>query len=404
MSMLQRVGVLVSFWLAATVFASAQAPSSPTLNEAPRVLQGTGPTANPAADTHAAADAAKNGDGFDVSPFLDKTFGFLPVVSPITEPAIGYGASGGLMFLSKSFGDMSAGLGRPNITYVGGMGTSNGSWAVYGIDARYWLRDHLQTLFVAIYGSLNLDFYGIGKTEALQDDPLRYSLRPIGGTAQVKYRFGDSSIWAGLNARFASTAVEFDSKEGTDLPAYHRASNLGGATAMAVWDSRDNIFTPIRGTYVEGNFGMFLAGPESTGVFEQAELLALQFIPLPFRLYLGLRGQVKATFGEAPFYFLPFISMRGVMQVRYQGEEIAQLEAELRWQFWKRWSLVGFAGGGGAWAQFERFDEAQGVAAGGGGFRYEIARKYGIHAGIDVAGSRDTAAVYIQVGSDWMRP
>lgn len=61
-------------------------------------------------------------------------------------------------------------------------------------------------------------------------------------------------------------------------------------------------------------------------------------------------------------------------------------------------------GGGGAWNHFEQLDNSQGVLAGGGGFRYELARRYGIHAGIDVAGSRDTAAVYLQVGSAWMRP
>ena len=90
--------------------------------------------------------------------------------------------------------------------------------------------------------------------------------------------------------------------------------------------------------------------------------------------------------------------------MRYQGEEIAQAELELRWQFWKRFSLVGFAGGGGAWNDFEKLDNAQGVVSGGGGFRYELAREFGLHAGVDVAFSRDTAAVYLQVGSAWMRP
>ena len=35
-------------------------------------------------------------DGWaDVSGFLDEAYGFLPVVIPITEPAVGYGAAGG---------------------------------------------------------------------------------------------------------------------------------------------------------------------------------------------------------------------------------------------------------------------------------------------------------------------
>jgi hypothetical protein len=38
------------------------------------------------------------------------------------------------------------------------------------------------------------------------------------------------------------------------------------------------------------------------------------------------------------------------------------------------------------------------------GLRYEIARKYGIHLGLDVAFGPDNTAVYVQVGSAWARP
>jgi hypothetical protein len=90
--------------------------------------------------------------------------------------------------------------------------------------------------------------------------------------------------------------------------------------------------------------------------------------------------------------------------MRYQGEEVAQMEAELRWQFWKRFSLVGFIGGGAAWNDFERFDNTQTILTGGTGFRYELARKYGIHVGLDVGFSAHDTAVYVQIGSAWARP
>ena len=41
---------------------------------------------------------------------------------------------------------------------------------------------------------------------------------------------------------------------------------------------------------------------------------------------------------------------------------------------------------------------------GRGGFRYELAREYGAHAGVDLGFSRDETAIYIQVGSAWARP
>jgi hypothetical protein len=108
----------------------------------------------------------------------------------------------------------------------------------------------------------------------------------------------------------------------------------------------------------------------------------MQYVPLHPKLTLGVRGDGSFSFGDVPFYLRPYIDLRGVSKMRYQGEHAAKVEAELRWQFWKRLSLVGF---------------------GGAGFRYELARKYKLHLGIDVAFGPDGAAFYVQLGSAWMR-
>jgi hypothetical protein len=67
---------------------------------------------------------------------------------------------------------------------------------------------------------------------------------------------------------------------------------------------------------------------------------------------------------------VPLVSARGAPITRYQGNEPASIEAELRWQFWRRSS----------------------------------ARKYGIHMGLDLAFGPDNTAVYVQVGRAWARP
>jgi len=345
-------------------------------------------------------------DGWpDLSSFLDKKFGFLPVVMPITEPAVGYGAAGGLVFLSKSLGDAAKGLGRPNITFVGGMGTANGSWGAVGADIRYWLEDHVQTLVGGIYASINLDFYGIGSDSRLENHPLRYNLNPKAGTLQGKYRFGESQIWLGFGYAFALSEVRFDVPDGTaELPDYERLSNVGVILPSLKLDTRDNVFTPLRGVFAEASVGIagkWLGGDDN---FVRAGLTVIQYLPLPHDFYFGLRLDGSAAFGNAPFYVLPYVGLRGVPVMRYQGEEVLSLEGELRWQFWKRWSILGFAGAGNAWNDFEKLDDAQGVVSGGGGFRYELARSYGIHMGVDIAFSRDTTAFYVQAGSAWGRP
>jgi hypothetical protein len=47
------------------------------------------------------------------------------------------------------------------------------------------------------------------------------------------------------------------------------------------------------------------------------------------------------------------------------------------------------------------FADAEAVTAGGVGVRYFIARKLGMHIGVDVARGPEDTVVYLQVGSAW---
>jgi outer membrane protein assembly factor BamA len=288
---------------------------------------------------------------------------------------------------------------------VGGLGTGNGTWGAFAGDMHYWFDDHLQTLVGLIYASANLDFYGIGDNPTLGNTPLRYNLEPKGGMLRTKYRFGDSRFWVGLNYAFSATEVSFDEPPGTPgVPAFQHQSNVGGFTPSLTFDTRDNFFTPNRGTYLEASGGFFcpaLGGDEN---FQRADLIAMQFVPLSSRLFFGVRAEAAGSFGDEPFYLRPYIHLRGAPTLRYQGDEVAEIETELRWQFWKRFSAVGFVGGGAAWNNLEHFDSTQTVVTGGVGFRYELAKAYGIHAGLDLAFAPDNTAVYIQIGSAWARP
>jgi outer membrane protein assembly factor BamA len=285
------------------------------------------------------------------------------------------------------------------------MGTENGTWGTVMGDMRHWHDDRVQTLAALIYCSVNLDFHGLGHNDLLSEHPLRYTLEPKGGFTQGKYRLGISKIWVGLSYAFVATDVRFEAPDGTPgLPDTNQRSTVGGLTPSLTYDTRDNIFTTGRGTYVELTAGLFSGALGGDDEFQRARLIAMQFFPFGSRWFLGMRGETAASFGDEPFYLRPFLNLRGVPIMRYQGEEMAQLEVEARWQFWKRFSLVGFLGGGGVWNDFEQFGESLAIVAGGGGFRYEIAREYGIHMGADIAFSEDNNAVYIQVGSAWARP
>jgi hypothetical protein len=368
----------------------------------------------PAADKEALQTAATNTsskffsteDGWlDVSGFLDETYGFVPLVIPITEPAVGYGAAGGLAFIDKPFGKAQAGYGRPNITVVGGLGTENGTWGAMAGDMRHWMDDRLQTLVGVVRASVNLDFYGIGRNNVLNSNPRSYNLEPLAGLVRAKYRIVGSKFWAGLAYALATTDVSFDTPGMVPgLPDIQKVSRVGGVAPSISYDSRDSMFTPLKGTFIEATAGFFAPAFGGDDEFQRHSLTAIQYFPLHEDVSMGLRGDATMSTGDVPFYMRPFISLRGAPVMRYQGEEVGQIEVEVRWQCWKRFSLVGFAGYGAAWNDFERIDNKLTIATGGTGFRYEIARAYGLHMGVDLAFGPDVTAVYVQFGSAWMRP
>ena len=346
-------------------------------------------------------------DGWvDVSRFLDKGYGFVPVVVPITEPAVGYGAAVALVFIDKAQRAEQAGFGRPSMTAVGGLATENGTRGLAAGDVRYWLDDRLQTVAAFAYAPINLTFYGIGDG-AVRRNPVDYSLTPIGGVLSAKYRMGARSRWwAGLGYSYASTEAEFRPSASLPADAIPASGTIrtGGLTPATSFDSRNNGFTPTGGIYAEASCGLYAGWLGSDSKFQRPGAIVMGYVPLHRRLTLGVRGDVTATLGDAPFYFRPFVSNRGVEAMRYQGEEVAQAEAELRWQFWKRISLVGLGGLGSAWNDLGDFRHQETISTYGAGLRYEIARRYGLHLGADVAFGPDDPILYIQFGSAWMRP
>jgi hypothetical protein len=65
--------------------------------------------------------------------------------------------------------------------------------------------------------------------------------------------------------------------------------------------------------------------------------------------------------------------------------------------------VVAFGGAGVARLD-ERYARDKWAGAAGAGFRYELARKFGLHVGLDVARGPEETAVYLQVGNAWFRP
>jgi hypothetical protein len=340
---------------------------------------------------------------FDASAFLAGAYGFVPIGSIITDPAVGYGGALGLIFIQPNQDPTTHQTIRPNLTAVGGFGTENGSWGGVAGHSGLWQGGRWETLAGAFYTSLNLEFFGQG--EALEDAPLKYNLLAWGTVAQTDYKIGETSFWTGLRYVFADTAAKFDL--GNVVPGLRPLDydqRLSGLTPIVSYDTRDNFFTPTKGIYAEAAVSVFSETLGGDADFQIATVTSMWFRPLGPALNFGIKGDVSASFDDVPFYLRPYVQLRGIQSLQLQGENLAQAEVELRWQRRGRYSLVAFAGGGVVWNDLDEFNNERSTATGGLGFRYLAARLFGLHMGIDIAFGPDDPIIYIQFGSAWFRP
>jgi hypothetical protein len=342
---------------------------------------------------------------FDVSSFLETPRGFLPVPVVVTEPAVGYG--GGLvgMFLRPREKAGEQGWARPNISAIGAIGTENGTRAAFAGDASRWLDGRLKTLAATGAAHVNLDFYGLGTQRASLDEAIRYSLDVNLLFLQGTWQITPKSPWS-LGLRYIYAQVEPKLRDAPVFPNLpdHVDITISAPAAILEFDSRDNVFTPTRGVFAET---VYLMSREDLGAsvdFERFQQVVMGWYPLTAAVTLGLRADYQKASDDAPFFLRPYIELRGVQAMRYQGDEMASAEFEARWQFRARWSAVVAAGAGTAHSTRANFSANQDIVSGAVGLRYELARKFGLHAGVDIGFSSETTAIYFQVGNAWFRP
>ena len=368
------------------------------------------PASNTAATEGPAKPASKFRDPqdgqFDLSTFLATPKRFLPIPLVVTEPAVGYGGGIAGMFVRPRKQAGSEGFARPNMSIVGGLATENGTWMAFAGDSSHWMDERVQTLAAIGGGEINLDFYGLGDAADSLDQPVSYTLDSKLLMLQGSWKPQPKSSWS-IGLRYIYSEVEPKLRDAPAqfpglLDAVHM--KISAPAAVLEFDSRNNLFTPTKGLFAESVYLDSLEDLGATEEFQRFQQVVMGWIPLSEDWTLGMRGDYQWSSDGTPFFLRPYVKLRGVAAMRYQGDEMASAEVEARWRMRGRWSLVGAGGYGTAHTERDLFSATKDVWSGAVGFRYELARMFGMHAGMDVGFSSGETAIYIQIGSAWFRP
>ena len=353
-----------------------------------------------------AAEMIAPEDGMvDMSRYLqDNPYGFLPIPVVITEPAVGYG--GGLfgLFLHGKGKEIGHRFIPPAMTAFGGGVTQNGTWFVGAGHRHTWQDDQIRYLIAGGYATINLDIYSGDTAGFSSNRSVEAETRGYGGMQKILFRVGDTPMFIGASQFWAKVSISAPANlliDKTWKRVLGETSTLSGLGIVAEYDTTNNFFWPGQGVSLSGEYQFYGRHFGGDYRYDFVTLDGKYYIPLSSRWTLSLAANYQRLSHQEkhlPPMTRPYIALRGISHYRYQGEDVSTVQSQLAWQATPSWVVQGFVGTGSAADSTEELYNTAEVAW-GTGFRYLIAREYGLHTGIDVAFSAHEQTLYFIVGS-----
>lgn len=324
---------------------------------------------------------------------------------PVVNPTIGAGLAGVAMYL-YSVDEGS----QPSFTGVGAMYTDSKSWGAGIAQVLNFSDDAWRLKGGGGYFDLNLDFFGIGNEEG--DKNISIPINQKGWGAGVRGLRRIKGHWyGGLQYWYLSIDSSLDFDWTPPVPGRPGPYGLGIKSAVAglglvgEYDSRDNIFNPYKGTLFTLKWNESASWLGSDFRFSSADVVYNRYLPVGEKKVLALRGTGCWTPGDTPFYALCKFGqggdLRGYIGGQYRDQVMFTAQAEFRWQFYKRWGMVAFAGVGGIDEDLGGFDFSNPLPSLGAGLRFMLSEKNRLNLSVDYAVGKDSDAWYFSVGESF---
>ncbi len=344
---------------------------------------------------------------FDVSDWVLTAHGFIPIPMLITEPALGnFGGAIIPVFITRNApyrdsidGKLITQQVRPNI--YGGMAayTANGTWLGAAATMGAIKKWRAYYRLASGYANVNLNFYKTLPT--LGDQSFLFTINTLPIYGQLIKQISRSHWYVGANYLYLQSQIERG--DPTFYTPEKINSKVSRLSMLVEYDSRDNIFTPNKGLFLNAQIGASDKAIGSDYDYQLINTAAFCYVPLSHKLIAGFRAEYQQVWNDVPFYLKPYINLRGIPVMRYQGNVTSLVETEWRYDFVPRWSGLIFSGAGKAFQDWADFSNAQWHGSVGVGGRYLIASKLKLRMGVDVARGQEQWAYYIVFGTSWVR-
>ncbi|MEN8188018.1 MAG: BamA/TamA family outer membrane protein [Bacteroidota bacterium] len=334
----------------------------------------------------------------DTTQTVTKKKQILPVLLPVTEPAVGYGAIGGILYLIPKK--------EPDILVALTGLTSNGSWFAGGGYIGFWKDDKVRYRGLTGYGKLTLDYYISNKTlqNILRTDKVNFDQKVFIFLQQLSFRLGDSDFFLGAKYQFSDNKIPHHTdpdfvnifKEDFDFIN-------SGITAIMEFDNLNNFLSPTKGSKISLSYLQNLEFLGSNRNWGELSFSYFSFLPINSIWTPAIRIESNLSTGKQPFYSKPYVSLRGIPAMRYQSDFTALIETEQLFDIKPRWGMVAFAGIGAAFESYNDLDYEELAWNVGAGIRFLAIRDMGTKVGVDIARGPEDWAFYVNIGYSWLR-
>lgn len=329
------------------------------------------------------------GGGTSTTDSLDKNFNFLPI------PYIEYNRSTGFGIGAIPIGmyklNQNDTVSPASMTGLAGVYTTNNTWYTVLFQRMFFNQDNWRITAAAGIGNYKFQFF--------IDAPI-YDFVDYASDFKFAYINLNRRIFKRLYGGIHYTYINFETSFG-DIPTPKETTQHGLGIVFS-YDNRSDVYYPRGGFLSDADWSSYPSylGNETTS--DKIELDHNQYIGIrKDKDVLAMRANIGIGIGDLPFeqqFIVGGNDIRGYTEGRYRGNQRVAIQAEYRWNFYKRLSAVGFGGVASVFDSINEDHNGKILPGIGCGIRYNVLEKYHMNVGFDFAVGVDDWGFYFRVG------
>ena len=291
-------------------------------------------------------------------------------------------------------------------TGIFGIYTAQKSYAAFAYSRLYFARDRWRVTAAAGTLDINFQFYleePVASTGSFYDYSTQANILVLQVQRNVYKR-----IYLGPTTSLikSTTSFGFPGASGEDSVSISSLNNVGYIISN---DTRDNIQYPTRGMILNFRNQFYRSWVGSDFEFERYVVTYNQFFklnPKSEKHVLAIRATFDVASGDVPFEGQTVVGgddIRGYSQGKYRNDQVYTLQAEHRWNFYKRWGMVAFAGVANAVEKLSDIPQSEFLPGAGAGIRFKMLPSERINIGIDAAVGKEDYSITFRIGEAFGR-